>query len=120
MGKIYINCSRCGKDLECEELDDVYTSRIDDSFLCKDCYEKEKPDYIQQLKQQYENEIKELENSQTQLAIQTLEQVKELLTAESKRYPIVYDITDDLVGGAIDMDKTFEIIDNQIKILENL
>ena len=61
MGKIYINCSRCGKDLECEELCDVYTSKIDDSFICKDCYKKEKPDYIQQLKQQLEEKDKEIE-----------------------------------------------------------
>lgn len=51
-------------------------------------------------------------------AIQKLENIKKLLLEESKRYPIVYDITDDLVGGAIDKDKTFEIIDNQIKKLK--
>lgn len=55
---------------------------------------------------------------QKDLAIQELEKVKKLLLEESKRYPIVYDITDDLVGGAIDKDKTFEIIDNQIKELK--
>ena len=54
----------------------------------------------------------------TQLAIQELEKVKKRLLEESKRYPIVYDITDDLVGGAIDKDKTFEIIDNQINELK--
>lgn len=59
-----------------------------------------------------------LELNQKQLAIQELEKVKELLITESKRYPIVYDINDDLVGGAIDKDKTFEIIDNQIKELK--
>ena len=53
-----------------------------------------------------------------QLAIQELEKVKKRLLEESKRYPIVYDITDDLVGGAIDKDKTFEIIDNQINELK--
>lgn len=62
MGKIYINCSRCGKDLECEELCDVYTSKIDDSFICKDCYKEEKPDYIQQLKQQLEDKNELIEN----------------------------------------------------------
>ena len=65
MGKIYINCSRCGKDLECEELCDVYTSKIDDSFICKDCYKKEKPDYIQQLKQQLDEKDKEIEKLKT-------------------------------------------------------
>ena len=57
-------------------------------------------------------------HNETQLAIQELEKVKKRLLEESKRYPIVYDITDDLVGGAIDKDKTFEIIDNQIKELK--
>lgn len=57
-------------------------------------------------------------HNETQLAIQELEKVKKRLLEESKRYPIVYDITDDLVGGAIDKDKTFEIIDNQIKVLK--
>lgn len=62
--------------------------------------------------------IKELKQNQTQLAIQELENVRKLLLEESKTYPIVYDITDDLVGGAIDKDKIFEIIDNQIKELK--
>ena len=57
-------------------------------------------------------------NNPKQLAIQELEKVKELLITENKKYPIVYDITDDLVGGAIDKDKTFEIIDNQINELK--
>ena len=101
MGKIYINCSRCGKDLECEELCDVYTSKIDDSFICKDCYKKEKPDYIQQLKQQLDEKDKEIEKlkhlgshetnmelfkentkliiEKRQFAIQELEKVKDWL-----------------------------------------
>ena len=62
--------------------------------------------------------IDKANQSKTEFAIQELEKVKELLITESKRYPIVYDITDDLVGGAIDKDKTFEIIDNQIKELK--
>lgn len=55
---------------------------------------------------------------QKDLAIQELEKVKELLITESKRYPIVYDITNDLVGGAIDKNKVFETLDNQIKELK--
>ena len=59
-----------------------------------------------------------LELNQKQLAIQELEKVKELLITESKRYPIVYDINDDLVGGAIDKDAVFKIINQQIKKLK--
>ena len=53
-----------------------------------------------------------------QLAIQELENLRKLLLEESKTYPIVYDITDDLVGGAIDKDAVFKIIDQQIKSLK--
>ena len=144
MSKIYINCVRCGKDLECEELDDVYTSKIDDTFLCKDCYKKEKPDYIQQLKQQlvekdeqikrriaaYEKQFIEQTNENYELrqqlaeqnkitfCIEKLEKVKELLLIESKQNPIVYDVTNDTIGGAIDRDKCFKLIDNQIEELK--
>ena len=62
--------------------------------------------------------IDKANQSKTEFAIQELEKVKEWLITESKRYPIVYDITDNLVGGAIDKDKTFEIIDNQINELK--
>ena len=50
--------------------------------------------------------------------LEELEKVKELLITESKRYPIVYDINDDLVGGAIDKDAVFKIINQQIKKLK--
>ena len=60
----------------------------------------------------------ELKQNQTWLAIQKLEKVKELLLIESKNNPIIYDVNDDTVGGALDRDKTFEIIDQQIKELE--
>ena len=62
--------------------------------------------------------IKELKQNQKQLAIQELEKVKELLLIESKNNPIVYDVNDDTVGGALDRDKTFEVIDQQIKELK--
>ena len=47
-----------------------------------------------------------------QLAIQELEKVKELLLDEYKKYPIVYDKTNDIVAGVN------EIIDQQIKELK--
>lgn len=53
-----------------------------------------------------------------QLAIQELEKVKELLLDEYKKYPIVYDKTNDIVAGALDRDKVNEIIDQQIKLLK--
>ena len=53
-----------------------------------------------------------------QLAIQELEKVKELLLIESKNNPIIYDVNDDTVGGALDRDKVNEIIDQQIKLLK--
>lgn len=53
-----------------------------------------------------------------QLAIQELEKVKELLLDEYKKYPIVYDKTNDIVAGALDRDKVNEIIDQQIKELK--
>ena len=55
--------------------------------------------------------------SQIQLAIAELEKVKELLLDEYKKYPIVYDKTNDIVAGALDRDKVNEIIDQQIKEL---
>lgn len=67
----------------------------------------------------YEENMKILAvKNQKQLAINELEKVRKLLLEESKTYPIVYDITNDVVGGAIDRDKIFEIIDNQIKELK--
>ena len=80
MGKIYINCVRCGKDLECEELDDVYTSKIDDTFLCKECFEEEKPEYIHQLKQQLVEKDKEINIKNNKLA----ELKKELTICKDK------------------------------------
>lgn len=47
-----------------------------------------------------------------------IEEVKELLLIESKNNPIIYDVNDDAVGGALDRDKTFEVIDQQIKELK--
>lgn len=55
---------------------------------------------------------------QKDLAIQQLEKVKELLLDEYKKYPIVYDKTNDIVAGALDRDKVNEIIDQQIKKLK--
>lgn len=55
---------------------------------------------------------------QKDLAIQELEKVKELLLDEYKKYPIVYDKTNDIVAGALDRDKVNEIIDQQIKELK--
>lgn len=52
------------------------------------------------------------------IAIQELEKVKKALVEENRKFPIVYDITDDLVGGAIDKEKVFTIIDQQIKGLK--
>lgn len=60
----------------------------------------------------------ELQFAQTQLAIRELEKVKELLLDEYKKYPIVYDKTNDIVAGALDRDKVNEIIDQQIKELK--
>lgn len=99
MGKIYINCSRCGKDLECEELCDVYTSKIDDSFICKDCYKKEKPDYIQQLKQQLDEKDKEIES----------------LTNRTNRYENMFRSRISRTG---DMQKDIELYINQLAIQE--
>ena len=93
------------------------------------CAEKDKE--IERLKQELEETnagydftyeqstetIKELKQNQIQLAIQELEKTKDLLLNESKNNPIIYDVNDDLVGGAIDKDAVFKIIDQQIKEL---
>ena len=50
--------------------------------------------------------------------IEQLEKVKELLFKEIKQNPIIYDVTNDVVGGAVDRDRCFEIIDNQINELK--
>lgn len=98
------------------------------------CAEKDKE--IEKLKQQYtilENENGKLTTELImdkykkaqkeisfgkQLAIQELEKVKDLLLIENKNNPIVYDLNDYTRGGALDRDKTFEIIDQQIKELK--
>ena len=135
MGKIYINCSRCGKDLECEELCDVYTSKIDDSFICKDCYKKEKPDYIQQLKQQLDEKDKEIEKlkhlgshetnmelfkentkliiEKRQFAIQELEKVKEDCFNQKELVDF-----GNVACFMVDIADILEIINNQIKELK--
>ena len=51
-------------------------------------------------------------------AIEQLEKVRELLFKEIKQNPIIYDVTNDVVGGAVDRDRCFEIIDNQINELK--
>ena len=93
---------------------------------------KEKDKEIERLKQELEETnagydftyeqsgatIKELQQNQTQLAIQELEKTKDLLLNESKNNPIIYDVNDDLVGGAIDKDAVFKIINQQIKELK--
>lgn len=61
---------------------------------------------------------KDIELHMKQLVISELEKVKSLLEKESKKNPIVYDINNDLVGGAIDRNTCFSIIDNQIKELK--
>ena len=65
-----------------------------------------------------EQELAELKQTQKQLAISELGKLKSLLEKESKENPIVYDINNDLVGGAIDRDTCFYIINNQIKDLK--
>lgn len=51
-------------------------------------------------------------------AVEQLEKVRELLFKEIKQNPIIYDVTNDVVGGAVDRDRCFEIIDNQINELK--
>ena len=105
-----------------DEINKEFVQAVHDwKTLCKK-KDKEIEDWKQKI-QTFLNRVSEqnyeiANNNSKQLAIQELEKVKELLITESKRYPIVYDITDDLVGGAIDKDKTFEIIDNQINELK--
>ena len=81
---------------------------------------KQKPIVMHSKENYYflEEENIKLHFAQKQLAITELEKVKKRLLEESKRYPIVYDITNDLVGGAIDKNKVFETLDQQIKELK--
>ena len=65
-----------------------------------------------------EEENQQLKQLQKQLAISELGKLKSLLEKESKENPIVYNINNDLVGGAIDRDTCFYIINNQIKDLK--
>lgn len=64
------------------------------------------------------NKLLEIDQLKQQLAIQEFEKTKDLLLNESKNNPIIYDVNDDLVGGAIDKDAVFKIIDRQIKELK--
>lgn len=64
------------------------------------------------------NYIEELKQSQNQKAIEELKKLKTLLEKESKENPIVYDIDNDLVAGAIDRDTCFNILNKQIKSLK--
>lgn len=90
---------------------------------------------VEELKQQLAEKDKEIEEKmmsfekrcqeyyksdefKRDFAIQELEKVKELLLDEYKKYPIVYDKTNDIVAGALDRDKVNEIIDQQIKELK--
>lgn len=115
------------KEKECKCCHEWWYASDIKEDLCPNCY-----DYFKQLKQQLAEKDKEIEDckrnelyeenmkilavkNQTQLAIQELEKVKELLLDEYKKYPIVYDKTNDIVAGALDRDKVNEIIDQQIK-----
>ena len=65
-------------------------------------------------------QIEQANQDKISFAVEQLEKVKEFLLIESKEHPIVYDISDDVVGGAIDRDKCFSIIDNQIKTIKEM
>lgn len=83
------------------------------------CAEKDKEIENCKRNELYEENMKILAvKNQKQLAIQELEKTKDLLLNESKNNPIIYDVNDDLVGGAIDKDAVFKIIDQQIKELK--
>ena len=129
------------KEKQCECCHEWWYDSDVKENLCPNCC-----DYFKQLKQQIEEKdkeierlkqeleetnagydftyeqstetIKELKQNQTQLAIHELEKTKDLLLNESKNNPIIYDVNDDLVGGAIDKDAVFKIIDQQIKELK--
>lgn len=80
---------------------------------------EEKDKAIENLKQEINEWVgHKFVKLQYQKAIQELEKIEELLLDEYKKYPIVYDKTDDLVCGALDRDKTIEIINQQIKELK--
>ena len=104
-----------------------------DSFLYRERYRELKVKFdeldsrffsMRQSKIYWKNRCCELEEKIVQdkisFAVEQLEKVKELFLIESKEYPIIYNISDDIVGGAIDKDKCFEIIDNQIEQLKRL
>lgn len=59
---------------------------------------------------------KEIKNEQEKIDL--MNRLKKLLLKENKEHPIVYDKTADIVGGAIDKDRCFEIIDKLIEELE--
>ena len=103
--------------------------------ICNDETFPNKTEQIDQLKQQLAEKDKEIEEKmmsfekrcqeyyksdefKRDFAIQELEKVKEVLLDEYKKYPIVYDKTNDIVAGALDRDKVNEIIDQQIKELK--
>lgn len=82
---------------------------------------KEKDKEIEEKMMSFEKRCQEYYKSdefKRDFAIQELEKVKELLLDEYKKYPIVYDKTNDIVAGALDRDKVNEIIDQQIKELK--
>lgn len=86
----------------------------------KKCYDSQEKLLSQKLAENSKLtlENQQLKQSQKQLAISELDKLKSLLEKESKKTPIVYNINNDLVGGAIDRDTCFCIIDSQIKSLK--
>ena len=43
MGKHYLTCPRCDKDLEINSMFDTFSSNIDFKIVCRECWEKEQP-----------------------------------------------------------------------------
>lgn len=84
------------KTLTIEQINKAF---IENRSLWKDKYEQSNQDKIS-------------------FAVKQLEKIRELLFEEIKQNPIIYEVTNDVVGGAVDRDRCFEIIDNQINELK--
>ena len=126
-------CYECYKDYQCEQYPfkkGIYDMQDKIEWLKQQLAEKDKEiEHLIKRIDKYENIFrsrinrtgdmqKDIELYINQLAIQELEKVKKLLLDEYKKYPIVYDKTNDIVAGALDRDKVNETIDQQINALK--
>jgi seryl-tRNA synthetase len=63
MSKHYISCARCSKDIVIKTSNDCYSSEIDGQLVCRECWQKEQPQFLSNKIADLEAKLAEVKNS---------------------------------------------------------